>query len=216
MSGLTRYVSQRRQRHLSYAMEVCLVGLLVVGIVTGSVGVIVNTVVALAVIQLPALLQRDYKLPMDPRLTLWITSAAFFHAVGLVGIPWTDVNFYSEVWWWDHVTHALSASVVAAVGYATVRAVDKHSEEVYLPPAFISVLVLVFVLAFGVLWELLEFGVGIIAESFGTTEVLTQYGAEDTLMDLVFNTLGGIVVAIWGGVYLTDLSDAITDQLDKR
>jgi hypothetical protein len=176
----------------------------------------VNTVVALAVTQLPPLLERDYELPMDPRLTLWITTAAFLHAFGVVGIPGTGVNFYAEVWWWDHVTHALSASVVAAVGYATVRAIDEHSEAMSLPPTFVSVVILIFVLAFGVLWELLEFAIGIAADSLGMTAVLTQYGAEDTLKDLVFNALGGVLVATWGGVYLTDVSDAIADRLAGR
>ena len=40
--------------------------------------------------------------------------------------------------------------------------------------------------------------------------------AEDTLKDLVFNALGGVLVATWGGVYLTDVSDAIADRLAGR
>jgi hypothetical protein len=197
-------------------MVVGLVGLLFVGIERGSVGIIVNVVVALAVTQLPPILERDYELPMDPRLTLWITSAAFLHALGTVGIPGGGVNLYSTVWWWDHLTHALSASVVAAAGYATVRAVDEHSGPVTIPPTFISVFILVFVLAFGVLWELLEFFLGLAVDRLGMTNILTQYGTEDTLKDLLFNSIGAVVVAVWGGVYLTDLTAAIADRFGGR
>lgn len=208
--------SEPRQRQLSHLMELSLVGLLFVGIERGSVGVIVNTGVALAVTRIPGLLERDYGLPMDPRITLWITSAAFLHALGTVGIPGMGWNFYSGTDWWDHMTHALSASVVAAAGYATVRAIDEHSDEVHLPPRFIAVVILLFVLAFGVLWELLEFAIGIVADVAGLPSVLTQYGVYDTLWDIVYNSVGGVIVAIWGGVYLTDISSAISDRLAER
>jgi hypothetical protein len=66
--------SKHRQRQLSYLMELMLVGLLFIGIERRSVGIIVNTGVALAVTQLPSILERDYQLPMDPRITLWITA----------------------------------------------------------------------------------------------------------------------------------------------
>ncbi len=210
--------SKQRQRQLSYFMEISLVGLLFVGLERGSVGIIVNAGMCLVVTQLPPILERNYEIPMDPRLTLWITSAAFLHGIGVVGIPGvTDGNFYSGVpvvsEYWDHITHALSSSVVAAVGYATVRAVDEHSEKVYLPPKFMGVIILLFVLAFAVLWELLEFGIGVAATEFGTASVLTQYGVYDTLKDVVYNSIGAVIVALWGGVYLTEISDAIAERL---
>ncbi|AGN00373.1 hypothetical protein L593_02110 [Salinarchaeum sp. Harcht-Bsk1] len=197
-------------------MEISLIGLLFVGVERGSPGIIVNTAVALAVFRLPAVLERDYGLPMDPRLTLWISAAAFLHAVGTVGIPGMGWTFYKGLWWWDHLTHSLSASVVAAAGYTTVRAIDIHSEEVYVPPRFASVVILIFVLAFGVLWELLEFAIAVAADEIGTATVLTQFGVEDTLKDLTFNTMGGILVAIWGGIYLTDLSSAMSEKFARR
>ncbi len=215
-SRLGAWLPARRQRQLSRLMVLSLVGLLFIGLERGSVGIIVNTGVALGVTQIPAVLERDYELPMDPRITLWITSAAFLHALGTVGIPSAGWNFYSGLGWWDHLTHALSASVVAAAGYATVRAIDTHSDEVYLPPKFIAVIILLFVLAFGVLWELLEYAIGLVAAAFGMPSVLTQYGADDTLWDLIYNTIGGVLVALWGGVYLTDLSTAIADRWAAR
>jgi hypothetical protein len=205
--------SERRQRQATRLMELSLVGLLFIGVERGNPGVIVNTLVALGVFQLPAILERDYGLPMDTRLTLWISAAAFLHAVGTVGIPGMGWTFYTGLWWWDHLTHSLSASVVAAAGYTTVRAIDIHSDEVYVPPRFAAVVILIFVLAFGVLWELLEFAIAIGADEIGSATVLTQYGVEDTLKDLTFNTIGGLLVAIWGGIYLTDLSSAISQQL---
>jgi len=213
MSSRLPSLSAARQRQLARAMQLILVGLLFIGIDRGSPGVIVNTGVALVVTQLPSILERDYDLPMDNRLTLWITSAAFLHAFGVVGVPGTGWSFYTGFWWWDHVTHSLSASVVAAAGYASVRAIDIHSEQVEIPARAQGVIILIFVLAFGVLWELLEFFIGVGADLTGTKGVLTQYGIEDTLLDLVFNSIGGVVVALWGGIYLSDLSAALSRRL---
>lgn len=210
-------ISERRQRQLSRAMQLTLFGLLFIALERGSPSLIVTVSVGLAATFIPAILERDYHIPMDAGLTLWITAAVFMHTLGVVGIPGTGQSLYRAVWFYDHLTHALSATVVAGVGYATVRAFDEHSDGTDLPPRFTFVFILVFVLAFGVIWELLEFGVDIVNQhtGYGTTG-FTQHGLEDTLMDLVFNTIGGVIVAIWGTAYLTDVSDALQERFADR
>ncbi|WP_276250629.1 hypothetical protein [Haloarcula rara] len=209
-------IGPRRQRQATYVMEVLLVVILAIGILTGSTGVIVNTGVGLLVTQLPALLERDYGIALDPALTLWITTAVFLHAVGVIGLPWADANFYKTIWWWDHLTHALSSSIVAAIGYTTVRALDRHSEDIYVPPRFMFVFILMFVMAFGVVWEVLEFTIGLAADATGNTAVLTQFGLEDTMLDLVFDSIGAVIVAIWGTAHLTDVVGVVEGWLDGR
>ncbi|MBX0285202.1 hypothetical protein [Haloarcula salinisoli] len=209
-------IGPRRQRQATYVMELLLVVIFAIGIVTGSTGVIVNTGVGLLVTQLPALLERDYGIALDPALTLWITTAVFLHAVGVIGLPWADANFYKTIWWWDHLTHALSSSIVAAIGYTTVRALDRHSEEIYVPPRFMFVFILMFVMAFGVAWEVLEFTITLVAEATGNATILTQFGLGDTMLDLVFDTIGAIVVAVWGTAHLTDVVGVVEGWLDGR
>jgi hypothetical protein len=208
-------IDARRQRQIVWTMEAFMAFVLVVGVWTRETGIIVNAGVALLVSQLVPVLERDYGVPLDAGLTLWITSAVFLHALGVIGIPGAE-SFYKSQWWWDHMTHALSASVVAGVGYATVRGIDEHTESVSLPPKFVFVFILLFVLAFGVLWEVLEFFLGLASERFGTGSVLTQYGLTDSLMDLVFNTLGAVVVATWGSAHLQDVVGYVGDLLDER
>nr|WP_158205844.1 hypothetical protein [Halomarina oriensis] len=203
-------------------MEVGLAVMLVVGFWLGNTGIVVNCGIALLVAQLPPILQRDYGLPMDLGLTLWITTAVFLHALGTVPLPASLVDMvgtapdgaaygtlYSSGGWWDHLTHGLSASVVAGVGYATARALDEYATGVHFPPRFMFVYIVLFVLAFGVLWEVIEFVIGEAAALFGSGSVLTQYGLEDTMYDLVFDTVGAVVVGIWGTAHLNDVADAI-------
>ena len=72
------------------------------------------------------------------------------------------------------------------------------------------------VLAFGVLWEVLEFAIAITADALGTDPILTQYGLTDTLWDLVFDTLGAIVVATWGSAHLNDVSGYLRERMERR
>jgi hypothetical protein len=208
-------ITGRRQRQLTRAMQVALLVLVGLGLERGSPGIVVNATIGFLVTQLPAVLERDYHIPMDPALTLWITVAVFLHALGTAGLPGSETNFYRSIPWWDHLTHTLSSSIVAAVGYATARAVELHSDAVSLPGRFMFVFILLFVLAFGVFWEVIEFAVAGVAALSGTQSVLVQYGLEDTMLDLLFNTLGGAVVAVWGTAHLTDLVGVLAERFER-
>ncbi|MDY6817835.1 MAG: hypothetical protein SVG88_04160 [Halobacteriales archaeon] len=209
-------ISKTGQKRLVRVMEVSLIGLFFIGLERGSTGIMVNTGVALAATQLPAILERDYDIPMDPGLTLWIVSAVFLHAWGTVGLPGAEESFYRSLWWWDHLTHALSSSVVAAVGYSTIRALDEHSDLISIPPKLMFVFIILFVVAFGVVWEVIEFAIGGIAAVLGGEAVLTQYGLDDTMLDLIFDVVGGILVAVWGTAYLTDVVGSLGRRFNDR
>jgi hypothetical protein len=209
-------ISERQQVLAVRAMQAVMVLVVGVGVWRGDLKVVVNGGVALGISLLVPWLERDYGVPLDAGLTLWITAAVFLHAFGTIGFPPGTTSFYRTVWWWDHVTHALSSSVVAGVGYATVRALDEHSEDIHLPPKFVFVFILMFVLAYGVFWEILEFALAEGAALLGTDTVLTQYGLTDSLLDLLFNSIGAVVVALWGTAYLNDLSGYIRERLDGR
>jgi hypothetical protein len=207
---------ERRQRQLTRVMETGLVGLFLVGLLRGSTTVAINSLLALAVARLPGVLERDYGIPMDAGLTLWITSAVFLHAFGGIGLPWTPLSPYQSLWWYDHLTHGLSASVVAAAGYATARALDVHSADVTFPSEFMVVFIFLFVLAFGVLWEVIEFAASSLSTLVLAEPVLTQYGLEDTMLDLIFNMAGAAIIAVGGGARLSGVVDAIAARLGTR
>ena len=207
-------IGERWQLRLTRGMQAGLVALFAVGLARGNTGIVVNTAVAFGVSLLPALLERDYDIPLDAGLTLWITTAVFLHGLGTAGLPGVGATVYSAVPWWDSVTHMLSSTIVAAAGYTTARAFDEHSDAVRLPPTFMFAFILVVVLAFGVFWEVIEFALGLAAAASGSSEVLTQYGLADTMLDLVFDLVGAVIVAVWGTAHLTDVVGAVTDRLE--
>jgi hypothetical protein len=211
------HLSKKRQAQLVRLMQFGLIGILVAGLWQGNTGIIVNALVGLVVTQLPALLKRDYGITMDVGLVLWITTAMFLHAFGTLQIPGIiDLSAYQSVWWWDHMTHALSSSLIAGVAYATARAIDEYTEGLNLTPRFMFVYLLVFVMAFGVVWELLEFFIGEISRLLAIGKVLTQYGLDDTVADLFYNTMGGLIVAIWGTAHLSGITEQLSGRLALR
>ncbi|QCJ45770.1 hypothetical protein [Haloprofundus sp. MHR1] len=202
-------LSVRRQRRLSRGLQLVIAGVLVVGVARRNLSVVVNAAMALAVTFLPALLERDSDISLGAGVTLWVTLAVSLHSLGMLGL-------YTAIPWWDSLTHTLSASVVAGVGYATVRAIDEHTRAVYFPPPFLSVFVLVVTLAFGVFWEVLEFSVRGVTDLLGLQAVLVQYSLEDTLTDLVFDAVGAALVALFGTHRLSATVDSLVGRLEQR
>jgi hypothetical protein len=199
-------VDEAPLRVLVRLLQVALLGITLVGLVRFNWTLVINAGVSLGVTFLPGILDRDFRVPMDAGLTLWITTAVFLHAVGALG-P------YQWFGWYDSVTHTLSATIVAGAGYASARALAEHDDALEIPPEFMFVFILVFVLAFGVLWEILEFASGGVASIVGGEAVLAQYGVRDIVLDLVFNTVGALLVATLGTEPLRGVARALARSL---
>lgn len=178
----------RRHRLGVRGMQAFLAAITLTGLLRGNWKLSVNSAVPLSITFLPALLRREYNYPMDYWLAFWLTLAATLHTVGTLWL-------YDLVPVFDSVAHVVSASVVAVVGYAIARAAELHTDQVSFNPPFRVVFVLLFVLAAGVGWELLEFAVSQVA--VGGDPILVQYGADDTAKDLVADCVGAVIVAVW-------------------
>ncbi|AEH37206.1 hypothetical protein [Halopiger xanaduensis] len=198
--------SDRNQRRLTRLLQLVLVGIVAYGLLAGQPKAISNGSLALVVTFVPAVLERNYGLPLDPWLGLWITVAVFLHTAGSAGM-------YGRIEWWDHLTHAMSASLVAGAGYTVARAIELHSDEITIPRRFAFVYILVVVLAFAVVWELFEFGLDIVADTTGMTMPLAQHGLDDTVRDLLFNGLGALVVAVFGQAHLLGVAETVRTSL---
>lgn len=201
--------SVRNQQRSTRAMQVLLVAVVGYGVLVGEPKAISNGTIALLVTFVPAALEHNYEIPLDPWLGVWITGAVFLHTIGSAGL-------YDAVGWWDHLTHATSASLIAGVGYTFARGIDLHSDDIHLPSRFFFVFVLVVVLAFGVVWELFEFGLDLAADETGVRMPLAQHGLDDTVRDLVFNSLGALAVAAFGQAHLSDVAERARRALTHR
>ena len=187
--------ADRVQRLAVRAMQVVLLALFAYTLVTVRLGLALGVGFGLFVTLLPALVRHEYDYSMDPLLVLWITLSVFIHTIGSLG-P------YEWFGWYDSVAHTVSAVLIAGIGYVTLRTFEEHSSEIDVPGEFRAVFIVVFVLAAGVFWELLEFASGSLATALGADEPLAVRGVDDIVNDLVYNTLGAVLLAAFGTGYL--------------
>jgi hypothetical protein len=190
----------------SRAMQAGMVGLAISGLLVREYTYIPAALIAVFISTLPSVIKRDLNLVLPVELNFWIVLALFVHIVGSFS------GFYDNLPGWDHLTHAMSASLVAALGFVVVVAVDKYADSIYLPPAFLALFIIMFTMAIGVIWELTEYLVDELTCSH------LQYSLTDTMRDLLFDTIGALLVASVGSFYLTHTSiDHFVDtlQVDK-
>lgn len=157
----------------------------IVGLRRRSPGAVVNALVALVGTYLPGFVERRYGVAFEPWQRVYIGTAMGTHAVGMLG-P------YDEVWWWDHLTHTHSATLLAGFVHVGAR------QSGYDPRPR----VLAAVLSVGVCWELMEYVIHAVARRLGLEPLLVSYGERDTLLDLCFDLLGACLVCVFGDHFL--------------
>lgn len=176
-------------------LQIALVGGLLLGIRRRNLSLGANALAALAATFLPALVEyvlftvRGVAVAIDAVVPFWIATAGFLHTLGMAG--WYENE---ATWWWDHLTHLVSAAFVAAVFYGGVHGIALSSPDVTAPPTTIAGLTLLFALAVGVFWELLELVVHRYSRELGVESALIPYGRRDTALDLVFDGVGALLV----------------------
>jgi len=189
------------------ALQAVLVLIVGFSLITLDGQLFINSAVPLLLTFLPFAARSRYDYPVHGSLALLISFAATLHAIGALG-P------YSATDWYDTFTHALSSTLVAGVGYVIAHGLELHTDRVSFSPRFQKAFIVLFVLAVGVFWEILEFSSGLVFGLFGEP-VLAQYGVSDIVKDLVFNTVGAFVVAIWGTSLFRRVSGALAGSVGK-
>jgi hypothetical protein len=141
---------------------------------------LVNSVVVAAVALSPVVIDA-VSVTAGLELTAWLGLAGLLHMVGMLGV-------YEAVWWYDHVTHTVSAALVAALSYGGLLVVTDGSRAV------VALLAVGLTIAGGVCWELIELVARALGERFDIEPVLVHYGWDDTAYDLGFDLLGALAV----------------------
>jgi len=157
---------------------------------------VANAFVGLVAVGAPLAVELALRLTVDPPSTLgppllaWVAVATCLHSIGMLG-PY-DTN-----WWWDHLTHTVSAGLVAALVYAGLLGLGESPSAAGVPGAAVlgvEGLVVAVTLVLGVFWELIELTARVVGDRYDVDPVLVQYGWRDTAWDLVFDLAGALAV----------------------
>lgn len=137
---------------------------------------------------IPAIIKRNYRLAIPWPLESLIAILLFSHILG--------VNFgLFDIPSWSKFMHFFGSTIVAVLAFITVYTLN-FIKKIKLNLFMIGFFTFVFAIAIGALWEIAEFFCDVY---LGTA---FQKGLNDTMWDLVFDSLAGIVAAIAAVLYV--------------
>ncbi|WP_245998523.1 hypothetical protein [Halalkalicoccus subterraneus] len=170
-----------------------IVSVFVVGIRRRDPGAIVNAVLAFVAASLPDAIEHWHDVEFRPWQRVYASIAMLLHAVGMLG-P------YDDIWWWDHLTHTFSATLLSGIVYTASRNRGRDPQADVIGA----------VVGLGTLWELMEYLLHALANRLGFEPVLVAYGPIDTALDLVFDLLGAVLVLVVGDSALENFLESTT------
>ena len=180
------------------ASAIALAVLLVLSILSGDRYSYSTQLFSILLLAIPAWCLKQNVMVLPWPILLGIGLSLFLHSLGLV------TNMYNTTNWWDSITHFVSGITVASLAAIALIMVMMFSEKTKVPTSWIPFLILVSVLAMEGVWEILEFTLD---QIIGTA---MQHGLEDTMKDIVANTVSGIVAGLG---FAFDISRASLHQL---
>ena len=176
-----------------FLLQSAIFTLFIIAVRRQNIAVVINAVVAFVLPLLPAVVEIGLSVILTrsvefgPVLPVWLAVAGFLHLLGMLGL-------YESTWWWDHLTHTVSAALVATLLYAgvitTLPAIAGTGDS----SGIVVIVTVVFTFAIGVFWELLELVAREVGERFDIEPVLIHYGWRDTIVDLGFDVVGAFLV----------------------
>ena len=155
----------------------------------------------IVVINLPSLLERKFNFEIPKNL--FITYLIFLYCAITLG----EVrDFYYKVPHWDTILHALSSLMSGTFGFMVVDILnrDRHT-KVNLSPLFVALFAFCFGCTIGSLWEIYEYSfdglLNLNMQKFrleNGTELVGHSALNDTMKDIIVDTLGALAASIIG------------------
>jgi len=188
----------------SYILKIIMIILFILALLKGELAWTVGAAIALFLTFVPTILERNFHITLPFILEFLIVLALFLHIGGNV------FNFYYVIPRYDDIAHFVSSSLVAFIAFTIVYILDKYWEGLHMDMYAMAYLVIVTTMAFGVVWEVFEWTADLIT---GGHE---QWSLNDTMSDLVIDSIGGIVMAFIGIILIkTGRWDRMTEDMGK-
>lgn len=188
-SGMTdqEYMQQeRRAIALSSVFKVLILLMAIVAVFEGEWVWVFSGLFAAVFTFVPSLLERNLRITLPWALEFLIFLALALHVVGGV------LDLYDRFPNWDTMTHLVSTFMLATVSLTVIYLMHVYWDGITMDLKAIMFFTVVFAMALGVMWEIIEWTSDVV---FGTQE---QHGLDDTMMDMVMDTIGGMIAALLG------------------
>jgi hypothetical protein len=148
------------------------------------------SLLALLLMFSPALIRKDFRADF-PSLIDTLILVYLFLGTYLGSFK----SFFEEIWWWDILLHLLMGINIALISFSIIFRLKEVKAHVQLSPFMITSFSFAISMAAGGIWEIIEY----ILDTFFGFEL--QQPHPDTMIDLIFVFIGGLVVSAGGYLY---------------
>ncbi len=200
-------MQKRKLNYPYYAIQLILVGLLIMFICTHFAGVtstepfmeskynIQNCVYCLLFSFLPFIL-RKWNIHATRTLEVYFLIAIIVHFIG-----GGTLHYYRDVWWFSFLVHLINSFLIATIIYGMLLRHCQNQSKFFMFLATVAFTALV-----GVLWEVCEYAIdgmktdsnmqrfnnSVTGEAF-----VGRHAIQDTMIDLMMDTLGGVLAGLY-------------------
>ena len=138
----------------------------------------------------PALMARNLRFCLPWEINVLIATSFYIHVMGHVGEYYVTFAPY-----YDKLAHLVASVTVGLIALFLALLAERRGEIRLTGPAIV-LFILTSTLAAGAIWEIYEF---VVDQAFGTG---LQFGNTDTMLDLIFDLIGGAIVAVFAAIVL--------------
>ncbi len=138
----------------------------------------------------PVMLKRRFHVALPWELNFLIVLSLYLPVSGNV-LGWYHL-FYP---FYDKIAHLVSSITLAVLGFVAAVIMDRYT-EIKMNRPLIVFFVIIFTMALGAFWEITEF----LSDNLFGTQLQVCLG--DTMYDLIFDFVGGIIIGLLGDIYL--------------
>jgi len=170
----------------SYILKIVMVILFFIAIWEGNWTWAWGCLFSILITLVPSILKRNFHVTLPWILDFMITITLFVHIAG--GI----LSLYNTFPLYDKIAHFISAVFVSFLAFIVIYILDEYWEGLHMDKYAMAFFVIVATMAMGVAWEFNEWITDLF---FGTN---SQRGLQDTMTDLLVDTIGGTIMAIVG------------------
>lgn len=168
---------------LSYLMQFLIFIYIIIGIIEKNYLPVIEGILALFITFLPLMIKRKWGIHLPWELNFLIVLSLYLHAEGRL------LKFYTLFYpYYDKIGHFIGSATIALLGFSLVVIMTRFS-SIKINKKSTIFFIIIFTMAIGALWEIVEFTSDVLIK---TTH---QPSLTDTMLDLIFDLMGGIFIA---------------------
>ena len=154
---------------------------------------------------IPSMIYKRFKIILPPEFE--VLFALFLYGCLILG---EFKHYYLKYPWWDLLLHSMSAIMIGLIGFMIIYSLY-YTHKVVFSPIFAAIFCFSFSLAIGATWEIFEFGM----DQFFALN-MQRSGLMDTMVDLIVDAIGALIVSISGFFYLHGGDSLLMERFVKK